>query len=68
MQDLIARDKANQEDPIVGETVYVNAYGCRGEVKRIEHKGGNTTYLIEVHNEEKTKTRRLRREIVRVVQ
>lgn len=66
MQDLQKRNKADSVDPVVGETVYVNDYKCRGVVNHIYHEQGQTAYRIDMENGQVS--RRLRREIVRVIQ
>lgn len=66
MQDLTARDEANKRDTLVGETVYVDAYQQRGVVLDKVVKYGQTSYTIEL--EGGVKTRRLRREFIRVIQ
>ena len=68
MQDLTARDKANQQDPVVGETVYVNATGLRGTVLLVEKGKYSNSMVYTVLMENGDSTARLRREIVRVVQ
>ncbi len=68
MRDLTERNKANKTDPVVNETVYVNATGLRGLVIHIGpgEYTKSTFYTILMENGETTV--RLRREIIRVPQ
>jgi len=66
MQDLAKRDKANSKNPAVGDTVYVDAYGIRGVVTEVLTEYDQTSYKIDLENGQKT--RRLRRELIRVRQ
>lgn len=67
MQDLAKRNEANNQNPIVGEKVWVGgAVALRGIVTGIVSKSDQTSYQITL--EDGTTTRRLRREIVRVIQ
>lgn len=66
MQDLAKRDEANNKDPVIGDTVYVDAYGLRGVVLDVITTYGQTSYQIKLEGE--GVTRRLRREIIRVRQ
>ena len=66
MQDLVKRNEANKQDPLIGETVYVDAHHQRGVVTDKVIKYGQTSYVIEL--EKGGTTQRLRMEFVRVRQ
>ena len=66
MQDFQAREKADREDPSVGEVVYVKSSNQRGTVVEIDSPHGRTRYKVLCDDGDTTI--RHRGEIIRVPQ